>query len=119
MPPYQWNNRRSAIWALHVLAVAPLLYFFRDNLQVLTVVLAATAAYHAYRLSVTHGCKDSYAELNVFHLVFALPVLFFLVYNGHTDALALVALLVAVYFVAKFVLYAKCTGIPPHKNMAP
>lgn len=115
MPGYEWNQRRTYIWALHIAGVAPLLVYFRHNATVLLTILAVSAVYHAVRLFTEHGCKDSYAELNVFHLVFSLPLIAYCVLYC-PSALVPLAVLTAVYFLAKFALYRACV---PAKTPAP
>lgn len=110
---YQWNARRTRIWAAHIAVFAPALYVFRDNADVLAGILVATAAYHAYRLWFVHSCRDSYGELNMFHVAFVAPLLFLLARAGASDHIALVAGLMATYFVGKFALYGTCTGRLP------
>ena len=108
MPGYVWNRRRSIVWGAHVAAIAPFLYLFRDTPGAVAALLVAMLGYHAYRMTVTHGCQDSYAELNMFHIVFVFPVLMYMATRRLEDALGVVALAMAAYFAGKFALYGTC-----------
>lgn len=107
---YAWDTRRASVWAAHIMVLAPLLFLGRNTPLALGVLLAIGTAYHVHRVQ-EHGCKNTYAELNLFHLVFAFPLLAYLAHERNGRALAIVTALMVAYFTSKFVLYTKC--IPP------
>lgn len=108
MAPYAWNTRRSLVWGAHILAVAPYLYVFRNNELALTALVVAMLGYHAHRMFIKHGCSNSYAELNLFHIVFVAPLLVYMAQQRMGDGVGVVALSVATYFAGKFALYGAC-----------
>lgn len=106
-----WNRRRALIWSLHILVLAPLIYFTRNNPEALTYIVLAMAAYHAYRLMAVHQCKDPYSELNIFHIVFVLPLV--LLFKDQPRFVAVLSVLMAGYFTSKFALYSACQAKQP------